>query len=179
MLERKLSMNKRIVLSGCSGGGKSTLIFELKNQGYTVVEEVGRQVVKEYGNIHPHARCEVIIARSIAAFYEVEEFNSVKDNFIFFDRCALEGVSYYHTLNGKYDCLINKLRYYPTIFMAPPWREIFLFDNERKHSFEDATKEYHRLAQFYPQIGYKTVELPKTSVKDRVSFILTRLNHGQ
>jgi len=38
---------KLIAISGCSGGGKSTLLAELKNNGYTVFPEVGREVVKE------------------------------------------------------------------------------------------------------------------------------------
>src|SRR5271155_583505 len=36
-----------IVLSGCSGGGKSTLLAELGRRGYAICEEAGRQVVKE------------------------------------------------------------------------------------------------------------------------------------
>ncbi|MEJ8474507.1 AAA family ATPase [Roseibium algae] len=34
-----------IILSGCSGGGKSTLLKELEIRGYPVVQEAGRQVV--------------------------------------------------------------------------------------------------------------------------------------
>jgi predicted ATPase len=33
-----------VVISGCSGGGKSTLLSELRNQGYSVIEEVGRNL---------------------------------------------------------------------------------------------------------------------------------------
>ena len=40
-------MNKLIVISGCSSGGKSTLLEELKNNGYAVIPEVGREIVKE------------------------------------------------------------------------------------------------------------------------------------
>lgn len=36
-----------IVLSGCSGGGKSSLLTELGRRGHTVVPEAGRQVVRE------------------------------------------------------------------------------------------------------------------------------------
>jgi predicted ATPase len=36
-----------VVISGCSGGGKSTLIAELGRRGYPVVEEPGRRIVKE------------------------------------------------------------------------------------------------------------------------------------
>ncbi|WP_410012764.1 AAA family ATPase [Sodalis sp. C49] len=39
-------MNRLIVISGCSGGGKSTLLAELKRRGYTVVEEPGRHGIR-------------------------------------------------------------------------------------------------------------------------------------
>lgn len=40
-------MNRFIVISGCSSGGKSTLLSELKGRGYTIVSEVGREIVQE------------------------------------------------------------------------------------------------------------------------------------
>src|SRR5580700_4828575 len=36
-----------LVISGCSGGGKSTLLTELGRRGYMTVEEPGRRIVKE------------------------------------------------------------------------------------------------------------------------------------
>ncbi len=36
-------MDRFVVISGCSGGGKSTLISELSRRGYDVVEEHGRR----------------------------------------------------------------------------------------------------------------------------------------
>lgn len=40
-------MDRFVIISGCSGGGKSTLIAELGRRGYAVVEEPGRRIVKE------------------------------------------------------------------------------------------------------------------------------------
>ncbi len=86
------------------------------------------------------------------------------------------GISYYQSLKvkgcDKYNHFIDELRYYPTIFMTPPWREIFCQDAERKNSFEDGVAEYERLMKSYPEYGYHTLELPKISVKERVKFVL-------
>src|SRR5207247_10618853 len=38
---------KLVVLSGCSGAGKSSLLAELGRRGFPIYEEPGRQVVKE------------------------------------------------------------------------------------------------------------------------------------
>jgi putative ribosome biogenesis GTPase RsgA len=40
-----ISADRFVVISGCSGGGKSTLINELRRRGYRVVEEPGRRIV--------------------------------------------------------------------------------------------------------------------------------------
>jgi predicted ATPase len=40
-------MNRFVVVSGCSGGGKSTLLAELGRRGHAVIEEPGRRIVKE------------------------------------------------------------------------------------------------------------------------------------
>lgn len=38
---------RHIVLSGCSGGGKLTLLAELERRGFAVVPEPGRLIVEE------------------------------------------------------------------------------------------------------------------------------------
>ncbi len=40
-------MPRLIVISGCSGGGKSTLLDELRARGCAVVSEVGRRLLRE------------------------------------------------------------------------------------------------------------------------------------
>jgi predicted ATPase len=40
-------MDRLVIISGCSGGGKSTLPAELRRRGHAVVEEPGRRTVKE------------------------------------------------------------------------------------------------------------------------------------
>jgi predicted ATPase len=169
----KVKMKKFVVLSGCSGGGKSSLSSELSYQGYTVSEEVCREIIKEHGELDPLVRGEMIITRSIAAYRQAEEMKAVNDDVIFFDRSFLEVVSYFQSIGiHKYDYLINDFRFYHSIFLTPPWKEIFRQDAERKHSFEDAVKEYGQIIKFYPKHGYDIIELPKLSVKERIKFIL-------
>jgi len=47
MAIRKIPMERFIVISGCSGGGKSTLLSELKRRGHAVVDEPGRRIIAE------------------------------------------------------------------------------------------------------------------------------------
>lgn len=180
-------MNKLIVISGCSGGGKSTLISEISRHGYSVMPEVGREIYKAelrnkvdvttWENQIRIAR--LIIEKSVAAYHEAASMTKVKEQTIFFDRCFLECVSFFQHLKNeeskKYDNLISDLRYYPTIFLTPPWEEIYRQDDERKHSFEDGVAEYEQLLVSYARYGYQIVEIPKLSVKKRYEFIISSL----
>jgi predicted ATPase len=104
----KVKMKKLVVLSGCSGGGKSTLLSKLSYQGYAINEEVCRVIIKEHGEIDPLVRGKMIITRSIAAYHQAKKIKTVKDNVIFFDRSFLEVVSYFQSIGiHKYDYLIN------------------------------------------------------------------------
>jgi predicted ATPase len=40
-------MDRFVVISGCSGGGKSTLLAELGRRGHSTVEEPGRRIVAQ------------------------------------------------------------------------------------------------------------------------------------
>ena len=40
-------MDRFVVISGCSGGGKSTLLGEFARRGHAVVDEPGRRIVRE------------------------------------------------------------------------------------------------------------------------------------
>ena len=40
-------MDRFVLISGCSGGGKSTLLAELARRGFATVEEPGRRIVRE------------------------------------------------------------------------------------------------------------------------------------
>ena len=186
--------NKLIVISGCSGGGKSTLITELSKMGYAVVHEAARKILREQlavnGNRtpsqNPKAFCKVLIERAIEDFYEAKSMANVLEKLIFFDRSYLEGIRYYKTLNtintintintSKYDYLINELRYFDTVYIAPPWEEIFCQDEERKHSFKKSVDDYKKLITFYLKCGYKIIELPKEDVSGRVQFMLSSIH---
>jgi predicted ATPase len=114
--------NKLIVISGCSGGGKSTLINELSKMGYVVVHEAATEILnqqlKENGQKtpwqNPAGFCKLLIEKSVEDFHRAKAMTNVYDNTIFFDRSYLEGIRYYKKLNtidlNKYDFFINDLR---------------------------------------------------------------------
>ncbi|WP_322746137.1 AAA family ATPase [Providencia rustigianii] len=74
------------------------------------------------------------------------------------------------------DRAIRIFEYQKTVFIAPPWKEIYVQDVERKQTFEDSVMTYHAMVSIYEQYNYKLIEIPCLSVDERVNFILSNMS---
>ncbi|HEV7417382.1 MAG TPA: AAA family ATPase, partial [Tianweitania sediminis] len=74
------------------------------------------------------------------------------------------------------DLLASYDRYHQSVFLAPPWPEIYVTDEQRQKNFADAIAEYDRLLIAYRELGYDTFILPKVGVGDRADFVLCNLS---
>jgi predicted ATPase len=170
-----------VVLSGCSGGGKSTLLAELARRGYGGVEEPGRRIVREEtergGNALPWVDAEAFLRRAIAMALEDRRSAEAIAGWVFFDRGLVDAISGLEEMTGEPAKAEfgQAHRYNRIVFLTPPWQEIYATDAERKHGFEQAVTEYGRLVRDYGRLGYQTVELPKCPVAERADFVLSRL----
>lgn len=181
-------MHERFVLvTGCSGGGKSTLIEELARLGHRTVEEPGRRIVREElageGGALPWIDLAAFARRAIrmavADWCRARECGDA-DGWTFFDRGVIDAASAFEVATGRKVLapLARRYRYRPLVFLAPPWPEIHTGDAERRHGFATATKEYERLAGVLPALGYETRLLPKAPVAERAAFVLAALGRG-
>lgn len=177
-------MNALVLISGCSGGGKSTLLDELARRGFPVVEEPGRRIVKREletgGNALPWTDM-VAFAHSAIEMAKTD-YATARSNpgWTFFDRGLVDAaLALQHTNGQPIDgALISEYRYYQKVFLTPPWPEIYSADPERRHGFEDAVEEYERLSEILPKLGYEIVLLPKVDVHARAEFLLKQLSNG-
>ncbi|RWF73279.1 MAG: hypothetical protein EOS26_18290 [Mesorhizobium sp.] len=62
----------------------------------------------------------------------------------------------------------QRFRYASLVFIAPPWREIFWQDCERRQPLDEAERIYHALASIYTQLGYELVPLLLAPVEARL-----------
>lgn len=174
-------MIKSVVISGCSGGGKSTLLEELSRRGYATVEEPGRRIVKEelagQGAALPWVDPVTFARRAIAMALEDQKLAEGQAGWTFFDRGLIDAAAALQVTTGEavLETLRNRNRYHQTVFLTPPWPEIYINDPERRHGFEEAVAEYDRLTAAYPEIGYEVVILPKVDVAARANFLLSQL----
>ncbi|KAK0348915.1 hypothetical protein LTR94_035233, partial [Friedmanniomyces endolithicus] len=58
-------------------------------------------------------------------------------------------------------------RYQRRVVIAPPWREIFGQDTERKQDFAEAQATYEAMVTVYADLGYELVSLPLAPVAER------------
>jgi len=66
-------------------------------------------------------------------------------------------------------------RYASTVFVTEPWPEAYVQNDERRASFERATRSYAPTVDAYIEAGYSTCVIPKVSVQARVAFILDQV----
>lgn len=178
-------MDRFVVISGCSGSGKSALLAELRTRGFATVDEPGRRIV-QHELQHGGARALPWI--DLGAFAHRALGLAIADRLIcpeegrvFFDRGVIDAaVAIAHATSEPIrEPLAQAHRYNACVFMAPPWPEIFVADDERRHGLEDAVAEYERLQAAYPALGYEVVELPKVSVAERADFVLDTLSRRE
>jgi len=175
-------MDRFVTISGCSGGGKSTLIAELARRGHAVVEEPGRRIVREElagsGKALPWVDGKAFARRAIAMALDDLEKADARPGIVFFDRGLVDAAAALEHLTGEpaieATARLNQTSH-RKVFMAPPWPEIYLSDAERPHGFEEAVAEYDRLLAAYTALEHAVAILPKVSVAERAAFVLDEL----
>ena len=174
-------MNRFVILSGCSGGGKSTLLAELQRRGFRTVPEPGRRIVTEEqataGGALPWVNLAEFARRAIALAMADRAGLPDKSGWTFFDRGLVDAAAALWQATGDASALdlCRRHRYHRTVFLTPPWPEIYVMDGERRHALAGALAEYDRLVDLYPRLGYTIVVLPKVSAAERADFVLARI----
>lgn len=175
---------KRIVISGGPGSGKTSLIEHLEVEGHTVMHEISRAIIKraqeegiEQLFLEDPLRFSQLLLNG--RLNQFEEASSLKDQIIFYDRGLPDVTAYMDYIGSSYTnsfeqaCVDFK---YDAVFLLPPWKGIYLQDNERYESFDQAVTIYQYLLRGYQKYGYTIVEVPTGTIVQRIQFILDHLN---
>lgn len=171
-----------VAISGCSGGGKSSLLQALARRGFTVAEEPGRRIVAEQQaagrqDVLPWIDPIAFARRAVDIALADREAARHAAGWVFFDRGLVDAATALEHATGvpQLERLCRDHRYHRTVFLTPPWPEIFVTDDARRHDMAAALAEYDRLLVAYAALGYEIEILPKASVAERVEFVLGRL----
>tara|TARA_A100001391_G_scaffold117899_1_gene79923 strand:- start:5194 stop:5760 length:567 start_codon:yes stop_codon:yes gene_type:complete len=170
-------MNRAFVITGGPGGGKTTLLEALAEQGYRVAPEAARRVIRtRLAQGLPPRPDPAAFAREILAS-DMDQHRTARalGGVTFFDRGVPDAL-YMLDLAGaitreEVAALVRRFPYNNTVFLLPPWEDIYGTDAERDQSFEEAVEVFEGMSRWYTQWGYRTVEVPRVSVANRIAFI--------
>jgi predicted ATPase len=171
-----------VVITGGPGAGKTTLIDRLAAAGFGAKPEAGRAIIQDQLAICGPALpwLDPVLFTELSLGWELYGYRAAAERPgagpVFFDRGLVDVAAYYRLLGkptpGHLQRAAHTFRYNRTVFIAPPWREIYCTDTERKQTFDEGVYGYRLLAAAYPDYGYELVELPRVSVAQRVEFVL-------
>lgn len=167
------------MLTGGPGAGKTTLIEALKARGFSTTEEAGRGVIREQvesgGGGLPWIDRErfagLMFEWELRSYRQAER----QDGPVIFDRGLPDTIGYLRLEGLDVPVWMEeeawRLRYNAQVFIAPPWKEIFGQDEERRQSWEVAVRTYETMADTYAEFGYELTELPCAPVEQRADFV--------
>jgi predicted ATPase len=171
----------RVAVTGGPGVGKTSVLRELQQRGYTVVPEMAREIIAERKAKGLSPRPPPLeYARAIFE-RDTEQYHSIAaaDSFVFFDRSILDSLAMLAELDHLADCdrheHLARYPYHSIAFVLPPWHEIYRLDSERDQSYEDAVRVYESLCGWYTECGYSLLEVRPGTIDERCEFMLQSL----
>lgn len=171
------------VVTGGPGAGKSTLIEALARRGVGHMPEAGRAIIRDHQAIGGPALpwgdralyAELMLGWELRSYHEAEALAGPA----VMDRGIPDIVGYLRLIGLSVPRHIEaaawRFRYNGTVFLAPYWDAIFAQDAERKQDPKEAEATARMMAETYAGLGYRVIELPRTSVEARADFVMERL----
>lgn len=171
------------IITGGPGAGKTSLIEELRRQGFCATTEAGRAIIRDQtliGGRAVHTGDAALFAELMLA-WEMRSYRIAEETAapaVFFDR-GIPDLTGYMRLLGRpvpahMDAAARQFRYRRRVFVAPPWPEIYATDAERGQDFAEAVATCEAISAAYADCGYELITLPRTTVSERAGFVLAR-----
>lgn len=183
--------NTKVVITGAPGTGKTSIVYGLEDKGFDCYHEIIRDMTskaKEEGGTVEFVSNPLVFVDDALQFNKdllygrAEHFKQSLDSEVpisFFDRGMPDVLAYMDFFGQEYGKefidAVHDHRY-DSIYIAPPWEEIYISDNERLETFDEAQKIHDALLKTYTRFGYKPIIVPKTPIEERIAFILEMLN---
>jgi predicted ATPase len=171
----------RIVITGGPGAGKTTLLVALQARGFAIVGDSARTIIhdRRKGALSPRPSaydfaCEVL-RLDIAGYTQ----HAATAGTVFFDRCVLDALCMLDQVTPlsevELSSWLSTYQYFPTVFVLPPWEEIYSNDAERDHTFAQSASVNRQVREWYRRCGYQIDEVPRLSIAERCDYVLQSL----
>lgn len=172
----------RIVITGGPGAGKTTLLLALQARGYTIVGDSPRTIIqnrRRHGltprpgaNEFAHETLRMDIANFV--------HHAATPGHVFFERGILDALCMLDRVaplsDDELGAWLSKYQYCSTVFILPPWKAIYVNDDERDHTFGHAASVDSTLRDWYRRLNrYQLIEVPRVPVAERCTYVLQEL----
>lgn len=170
---------KKIVLTGGPCSGKTTIIEELSQRGYSVLKETAKEIIEKRKHI-PISKEESFIRQDLifkTQLMKEEKIEKENYNLLFLDRSLIDGLGYSLFYCGEdsikdYLPFVQKMKY-DAIFLL----ELLPFNSEgfRPENEEEARNISDSISNLYKRLGYNLINVPVMSLEKRIDFILEQI----
>jgi predicted ATPase len=139
---------RRVVITGGPGAGKTTLLAALAAKSYVTVSESAREIIaaRMAQGLPPRPEPIAFARETLRKDDEKYHRSLQSDGPIFYDRSAVEALAMVHeAFPLSEEELTYKLAgyiYHHTVFVLPPWYDIYVTDAERDQTFCHAVAVY-------------------------------------
>jgi predicted ATPase len=154
-----------------------TELTALAERGHNFAPESARKIIKERLAVGLSPRPEPVSFALEVLSANIDKYRKADSGcYTFFDRGVLDALYMLNAENAltqkQAEQYIHDFSYNRTVFLLPPWKDIYVTDAERDQTFEQAVEVYEGMKKWYLQWGYEVLEVPRSPVEKRVSFIL-------
>ena len=187
-MKENLLVNKKIVISGGPGSGKTTVINLLIKNGYQCFEEFSRSVIsagkaKGIENLfetEPLTFSKIIFQERKKQYLSAAKINYLQVfPYVFFDRGLHDIVAYLdHRGNPAEEISIEIQNYpYDLLILFPLWKDIYKNDEHRMESFEESISVFESIKKTYKKFSIPIIEIPFNPPDSRIMSILEILKN--
>src|SRR5215475_13440613 len=175
---RRAMPNLRFVMTGGPGAGKTTVLQALAARGYPHAEESARVIIRER------------LARGLCFFFfkqksayeilqrDIARYRAMRatDHPVLFDRGIVDALGILDEQQarslGEIQAYVRSFPYNKVVLLMPPWEAMYRTDAERDQTFAESVRVCESLRTWYARWGYEPIEVPRTAIDQRVTFIL-------
>ena len=167
------------VITGAPSSGKTSVIKALEQQGFRVVHEVARAYIDQelgQGKSLEHIKADPDQFENLIFLTKLKIEASLPPNeIVFLDRAVPDSIAYFQLegLDPGQPVKKSKAVRYKKIFLFE--RIAFLEDGVRSEDDHLADRLGDLLENAYRTLNYEIVRVPAISAKERIAFILERL----